>query len=66
MGWDRQYRGIEYFKKCLINSSFESYAYPSPNKAILNSNFDVSDKSNINSINKTNLEKSCYKIKNTN
>ncbi len=49
-------------KKCKLNDLFKSYTYPSPNEAIPNSKFDVSNKCNINTANRNELEKSCFKI----
>ena len=53
-------------KKRKLNNSFKSYTYPSQNKAIPNSKFDVSNECNIDTKNKSKLEKSCSKIKNWN
>ncbi len=50
-------------KKHTFNDLFESYSYPSPNKAILNSKLDVNDECYINTATKNKLEKSCSKIK---
>ena len=45
-----------------FNDLFKSYTYPSLNKAIPNSKFNVSDECNINTLNKNKLEKFCSKI----
>ena len=49
-------------KKHKLNGSFEGYTYPSPNKAIMNSVFDVIDDCNIDTKTENKLEKSCSKI----
>ena len=53
---------LHMFKKHKLNDLFESYTYPSLNKAIPNSKFNVSNECNINTANKNKLEKSCSKI----
>ncbi len=58
--------GLNTCKKHKLNNWFKSYAYPGPNKAIQNSEFNVSNKHNIDTANKNKFEKSCPKIKNSN
>ena len=47
-------------KKHKLNNLFESYTYPSLNKVILNSKFNVSNECNINAANKNKFEKTYF------
>ena len=53
-------------EKHKINDLFKSYTYPSPSKAIPNSEINLNDKVNIYAANKNNSKKSCTKIKKSN